>query len=129
MEKALSMMSLARKAGLIDLGEEPVGAVARAQKARLVAVASDASDHTRRRAKSFVAGTAQQCITVPFTKKEMGMAIGREELALAAFTDPALALSFVKSLPEAEKYAPVAESSVPHGLPNARKRKRLTGGM
>ena len=110
MDKALNYMALARKAGRIELGEEPVGAAARAQHARLVVVASDASDHTWRRAKSFVAGTQQQCLKVPFSKDQLGQAIGRTELAIAAFTDPAMALAFVKALGNPEKYAEVLES-------------------
>ena len=110
MDKALDYISLARKAGLIELGEEPVGAAARAQHARLILVASDASDHTWRRAKSFVAGTQQQCLKVPFNKDQMGQAIGRSALAMAAFTDPALALAFVKALGNPEKYADVLEN-------------------
>ena len=110
MDKALNYMALARKAGRIELGEEPVGAAARAQHARLVVVASDASDHTWRRAKSFVAGTGQQCLKVPFDKDQMGQAVGRSALAIAAFTDPAMALAFVKALGEPEKYADVLEN-------------------
>jgi ribosomal protein L7Ae-like RNA K-turn-binding protein len=110
LDKARNYLSLARKAGRIELGEEPVGAVARAQKARLLVVAQDASDHTWRRAKSFVSGTDQQCITVPFTKDQMGQAIGRTALAIAAFTDPALALAFVKALGQPEKHKAVLES-------------------
>lgn len=105
MHKALNYMSLARKAGLIELGEEPVGGAARAGHARLIVVARDASDHTWRRAKSYAAGTDQQCISVPFTKDELGMAIGRSSLAIAAFTDPAMALAFVKALDDQQKYA------------------------
>ena len=105
MDKAMNMLGLARKAGLIELGEEPVGIAARAQKARLVLVAQDAGDHTWRRAKSFVAGTNQLCLKIPYTKDEMGMAIGRTSLAIAAFTDPAMALAFVKALPQPEKYS------------------------
>ena len=101
MDKALNYVALARKAGRIELGEEPVGAAARAQHARLVVVASDASDHTWRRAMSFVAGTEQKCIRIPFTKDQLGEAVGRTSLAIAAFTDPALALAFAKALPEA----------------------------
>ena len=100
MDKALNYMSLARKAGLVELGEEPVGAAARALKARLVAVASDSGDHTWRRAKSFVAGTDQVCVRVPYTKDEMGQATGRTSLAIAAFTDPSMALAFLKALPQ-----------------------------
>ena len=103
MNKALNYLSLARKAGLAELGEEPVGAVARMGKAYLIAVASDASDHTWRRAKSYVAGTQQQCLRLPVTKDELGMAIGRQELAIAAITDPAMALALVQSLGEPEK--------------------------
>ena len=104
MDRALNYMALARKAGRIELGEEPVGAAARAVKACLVMVASDAGDHTWRRAKSFVAGTSQIAVKLPYTKDEMGQAIGRTSLAIAAFTDPAMALAFLKALPGQEQY-------------------------
>ena len=98
MDKALNYLALARKGGLVELGEEPVGAVTRAGKAALVLVAGDASDHTWRRAKSFVAGTTQPCIRLKQTKDELGMAVGRASLAIAAFTDGAMALAFAKAL-------------------------------
>lgn len=100
--KALNYLSLARKGGLAELGEEPVGAIARAGKAYVILVASDASDHTWRRAKSYVAGTDQQCIRLEASKDEMGLAIGRSSLAIAAITDVQLALALVKALPKAE---------------------------
>ena len=108
--RALNYLALGRKGRLVELGEEPVGAVARAVKARLVIVAEDASDHTWRRAKSFVAGTEQQCIRVPFTKEELGFVVGRQSLAIAAFTDAALALAFVKALPNTEKFKDVVQA-------------------
>lgn len=108
MDKALNYLALARKAGVAELGEEPVGGAARAGKAYLILVAKDGSDHTWRRAKSYAAGTAQQCVRLPYSKDEMGLAIGRQELAMAAITDPALALALVQALPEPEKYAEAA---------------------
>ena len=110
MDKALNYIALARKGSLIELGEEPVGAITRALKGHLVIVAGDASDHTWRRAKSFVAGTDQQCIRIPHTKEEMGFVVGRTSLAIAAFTDAPLALAFVKALPEQETRAEVLEA-------------------
>ena len=110
MDKALNYLALARKAGRIELGEEPVGGAARAQKARLVVVAEDATDHTWRRAQSFVAGSEQICLRVPYSKDLLGQAVGRTALALAAFTDPAMALAFVKALGQPEKYAAALES-------------------
>ena len=105
MDKALNYLSLARKGGLAELGEEPVGAISRTGKAYLIAVAADASDHTWRRAKSFAAGTQQQCVRLPFSKDEMGFAVGRTSLAIAAITDPALALALVTALGQPEKHA------------------------
>ena len=105
MDKVLNYLSLARKGGRAELGEEPVGAAARALHAHLIVVASDASDHTWRRAKSYAAGTDQQCIRLPYTKDEMGFVIGRTSLAIAAITDCPMALALVQALPEPEKYA------------------------
>ncbi len=100
MDKALNYLSLARKAGLAELGEEPVGGAARAGKAYLILVAGDAGDHTWRRAKAFAAGTDQQAVKLPCTKDEMGMATGRTALAIAAITDVSMALALASSLPQ-----------------------------
>ena len=109
MDKALNYLSLARKAGLAELGEEPVGAAARALKAHVILVASDASDHTWRRAKAYAAGTDQQCVRLTCTKDEMGFVIGRTALAIAAITDVSLALALVKALGEQEKHKAVID--------------------
>ena len=109
MDKALNYLALARKGGMAELGEEPVGAIARAGKAYVILVAGDASDHTWRRAKSYAAGTDQQCIRLGFTKEEMGFAIGRTSLAIAAITDVRLALALVTALGEPEKHKAALE--------------------
>ncbi len=106
---AINYLSLARKAGRIEVGEEPTGAAARAQHARLVILASDAPDNTRRRARNFISGTSQQLITVPFTKEEIGAALGRSVVSMAAITDPTLALAFVKALDNESLYAEAME--------------------
>ena len=102
MNKALQYLSIARKGGMAELGEEPVGAVAREGKAHVILVAGDASDHIWRRAKSFAAGTDQQCVRLKATKEEMGFAVGRTSLAIAAVTDARLALALVTALDEPE---------------------------
>ena len=105
--KVLNYLAIAKKGRLAELGEEPVGAVARAGKAYLILVAGDASDHTWRRAKSFAAGTDQQCVRLGCTKEEMGFVVGRTALAIAAITDVQLALALVNSLGQPEKYKDV----------------------
>lgn len=123
MDKSLNYLALARKAGAVELGEEPVGAAARAEKAYLVIVAQDAGDHTWRRAKSFVSGTEQISIRVPYTKDDLGRMIGRTALAMAAFTDPALALAFAKALPE-EAACPEAVESLQKRAEHIRRRQQ-----
>lgn len=107
--KALQMISIARKGRKIEMGEEPVNAATRAAKARLVIVANDASDHALRRVKSFVAGTKQPYLTVPFDKDTLGGAMGTTSCAMAAFTDVRLALAFVRALGEDEKHTELLE--------------------
>ena len=109
MDRALNYLALARKAGLVELGEEPVGAAARANHARRVIVAADATDHTWRRALSFVDHTGQQCLRVGYTKDALGVAVGRQSLAMAAFTDAGLALKFVEALGQNEKHKTIIE--------------------
>lgn len=109
MDRALNYLALARKAGLVELGEEPVSAVARTNHARLVIVAFDAGEHSWRRALSFVDHTSQQCLRVSYTKDMLGMAVGRQSLAMAAFTDAGLALKFVEALGQNEKHKAILE--------------------
>ena len=108
LDKTLSYLALARKAGLAELGEEPACTASQSGKAKLILVASDASDHTWRKAKSLVSGTAQQLIRLPFTKDEMGFAIGRTSLAIAAVTDAGMSASLVESLGRPEEFGEAA---------------------
>ena len=96
--KALGYLGLARRGNNVVIGEEPVGAACRASHARLLILASDAADHTCRRARSFAAGGKPPVLNVPFTKDELGDALGCNACAMAAFMDAALALAFVKAL-------------------------------
>ena len=108
-DKSLGLLSISRKGGNIVLGEEQVGSVTRAGRARRVVLASDAGAHTVRRAKSFVAGTPQPVLPLSYTRDELGDALGTTSCAIAAITDVRLAQAFVKTLGEPEKYAPLLQ--------------------
>ena len=90
-QKALRLLGLARRARLLEIGEEPVGIACRGGRAKLLLVAKDAGDHTFRRARSFVSGGKCPYICVPYTKDELGDGLGCNACALCAFTDPAFA--------------------------------------
>ena len=107
----LNMLGLALRAKKLEVGEEPVGAICRARDCRLILVARDAADNTFRRVRHFA--DAGQClwISVPFTKEEMGFAVGRSACAIMGLTDIGFAESIAKKLAAAnpEKYTQTAE--------------------
>ena len=98
MERILSMIGLAKKAGLVEIGEEPVGSAARAKHARVILVAGDAAASSVRRAYSFAQSGSCLCLTVDATKDQLGSALGRTSVAMAAVTDIGFAESVVKKL-------------------------------
>ena len=76
-EQFLSLIGLCLRGRNLEVGEEPVEAVARARDARVLLLASDAADNTARRVRHFA--EAGQCVWLrsPFTKQELGQATGR----------------------------------------------------
>lgn len=124
----LSLLGLAKQAGRLAAGEEPVEAVARARDARVLLLASDAADNTRRRVEHFA--DAGQCLwlQIPFTKGELGRALGRSSVAIVAVTDIGLAGAVVHRLAELDhaRYDSAAADwiSKPNGRPSDRPNKK-----
>ena len=96
----LSLLGLALRGGNLVVGEEPVEAVARARDARVLLVAADAAENTVRRVRHFA--EAGQCLwlKLPFTKDDLGGAVGRSSVAIVAVTDIGLANAVVHKLAE-----------------------------
>ena len=94
----LSLLGLARKAGQLVTGEEPVGAACRARRAKLVLVASDAADNTVRRADHFCRTGNAPLLPLPFTKLELGLRLSRGPCAILALTDAGFAATTAERL-------------------------------
>ena len=97
-EQVLSLLGLAKKAGRVEVGEEPVGAAARAKKARVILVAQDAGPSSQRRAFSFAQTGACLCLTLPADKDALGRSLGRSSVAMCAVTDIGFAGAIAKKL-------------------------------
>ena len=110
-EGVLSLLGLAKKAGRLETGEEPVGGAARARAARLILLASDAAENTARRAGHFADAGACLCVRVPADKDALGRAVGRTSCAMLAVTDIGFAEAVAKKLAavDAEKYGETAQ--------------------
>ena len=103
----IGLIGLARKAGKAEVGEESVSIAAKAHKARLILLASDAGEHTRRHGERL--GEQGNCpaLPLPLTKAELG----RGSCAILAFTDVGMAAAAAKKLAAADPalYGPAAQ--------------------
>lgn len=110
-DAVLSLLGLALRGGRLVMGEEPVESVVQARDARLLILASDAGDTICRRCASFA--RVGQCLylTLPATKAELGHALGRTSVALAALTDVGLAAAAADRLAQqdAAQYGEIAQ--------------------
>ena len=111
MDKILSLIGLAKKAGMLEVGEEPTGAAARARSARLLLLADDAAENSYRRLRHFA--DAGQCLylRLPATKEALGRAVGRTSCAMAAVTDIGFAEAIARRLAamDPEQFGTTAE--------------------
>ena len=107
----LHLLGLAKKAGRLEIGEEPVGAACRSRQARLVLLAADAAPNTRRRAAHFGQAGNVLWLETPFPKSELGLILGRSSCAMLALTDAGLAANLAEKLAarDPERYGPAAQ--------------------
>ena len=110
MDSALHLLGIARKAGRLEVGEEPVGAAARARRAKLILIAADAAENSARRAAHFAQGGKTPWMRVPYDKGELGAAVGRSSCAMLALTDAGFSAAVTEKLAarDPDKYGPAA---------------------
>lgn len=106
----LSLLGLALRGGRLAVGEEPAALAAKAGQARLLLAASDAAGNTLRRAEHLAGEGRCLWLVLPFTKEELGGALGRGSAAIAALTDTGLAAAVTARLAQLdpERYGEAA---------------------
>ena len=106
----LSLLGLALRGGRLAVGEEPSALAAKAGQARLLLTSSDAAGNTLRRAEHLAEEGHCLHLTLPFSKAELGGALGRGSAAVAALTDTGLAAAVAERLAQAdpERYGEAA---------------------
>lgn len=119
----IGLLGIARKAGKTQVGEESVSAAAKAHKARVLLLASDAGDRTCRRAQQLSDEGNCPLLPVPLTKGELGGALGRGECAILALTDVGLAAAAVRKLETAD---PAVRQRLEHKAEKTLRRRRET---
>ena len=107
----VSLLGLCLRGNHLAVGEEPVAEAAERRDIRLLVLCADAPDSTRRRAERFA--REGQCLLaeLPATKAELGRALGRASVAMAAVTDLGLAGALASRLGQMDpaRYADLAQ--------------------
>ena len=98
-KKVFSLLSLAAKAGFIDSGEFSTEKSVKEGKAKLVILASDASDNTKKKFKNI--SEFRGVRMVEFGRKDkLGHAIGKEFRASLSIRDDGMAQAVLKHIDE-----------------------------
>jgi ribosomal protein L7Ae-like RNA K-turn-binding protein len=92
------LLGIAKKAGMLEIGEESVGQAARARKAKVILSATDASDGSKRRAAGYGETYGITHLVLPSTKEELAFVIGRGSPGMVAILDAGIAAKYVSML-------------------------------
>ena len=125
MDKILRLVGLAKRAGALEAGDEPVGAACRARACRLLLVAQDAADNTFRRVRHFADAGACLWLSIPCGKDALGNAVGRTSCAMVAVTEIGFAGAIARELAQLdEKTYGVAAAQLSAKAEKAAQRRR-----
>ena len=102
MDKFLTLLGLARRAGKVDLGETPVYEALATGRCRGIFLAQDAAGNTKDRLEHRRGDVPLW--PVPFTKEELGRALGRESCAMVATGDAGFLEGLQKALDESKHH-------------------------
>ena len=127
MDNALSgLLGLARRAGKAQLGEAAALDAALCHKARVIFTAADLSQGSLERLKRAAETGNAVVLPTPFTKAELGPAVGWANCGAVAVTDVGLAAAIVEKLVQADPqplYQQALEQLKPKAEKTARRRR------
>ena len=99
-DKAVEYLCLARKAGLLHLGEERCLQAAESGKARLLLLPSDVSPAAEKRALRALEGRRAPLEHLPWTNERLCDLLGKSGCGMLCFTDLPLASRFSSAMAE-----------------------------
>lgn len=122
-DSVLSLLGLALRGSNLAVGEEPVAEACKTGRAKLVLTATDAAPNSAERARRWAQAGAVPWIPAPWTKEELGGALGRSVCAMAALTDRGLAAALAAKLAlRDEALRPIASRLEEKKKPRAQKK-------
>jgi len=111
MDNNLRLLGIAKKGGMLEIGEEPVRNAAKTGKARLIISACDAADSSKRHAAEYAKSFGAAHIITPYTKFELSSVCGKGLPGMIAVMNTGIAAKFLSLLAadSPQEYGAVAE--------------------
>ena len=111
MDNNLRLLGIAKKGGMLEIGEEPVRNAAKSGKAKLIISACDAADASKRHAAEYAKNAGIGHCKTPYTKFEFSSVCGKGLPGMMAVMNTGIAAKFVSSLAAAspQEYGETAE--------------------
>jgi predicted RNA-binding protein YlxR (DUF448 family) len=107
--RCLDLLGLARRAGVVTVGFEPVRAALRAERVGVLVAASDGAQDGRGKLRALAPGLR---VVEAFTVDELGLALGRENVVHAALAPGRVADRFYAEVRRLGGFRPEPERSV-----------------
>lgn len=92
------LLGIAKKAGMLEIGDESVSRAARSGKAKVILSASDASEGSKRRAHGYAETCGSIHLILPSTKDELSLIVGRGSPGMLTILDTGIAAKYVSML-------------------------------
>ncbi len=109
MDNTLTFIGLMKRAKALEIGVDRAFDAVRAGKIRLLCMAGDAAKNTIDGARAALSQRRAVLVTMPYTKAELGAALGQGECAVFGVTTTGFALSLCQKLGFEEPAAQLAE--------------------
>lgn len=113
MNKALSLLGLVKKADRIAVGGEAVSGALYQNSAKLVLTSQDAAKNTLRRLSNY---ESVRHISLPYSKEELGAALGLRSCAIAAICDAGFAKAFLSAYDKQQNIEKVKQATIHTGV-------------
>ncbi len=99
-DSVLRTLGIIRKSGHLAIGEETVSVACEKEKAKAVFLACDAAENTANRAFRLTQSCKIKLTVLPYSKHQIGLALGRDICAMIAVTDSGLTSLLMRKLEE-----------------------------
>ncbi len=121
----LGLLGLARRAGMLAIGDESAKVALQSKKARLLLMASDASERTKETFSFISESNDIPYVEVRESREELGNALGKRPVAAVAICDLGFSAAIVKKLSlQNESAKAVADGIVSRAEKSAARKKK-----